>query len=54
MRLCSVDIISSDHGAEVLEVNAGIMLEHVTGWHPQGEALADRIYHRALDEVFGN
>jgi len=49
LRFAAVDIVRAAGHDAVLEVNSGVMLEHACGWHPLGKALADRIYHRALD-----
>ncbi|MBI1384074.1 MAG: RimK-like protein [Rhizobiales bacterium] len=51
-RFCSVDIAAAPDGERVMEINAGIMLENVVSWHPEGETLADRIYHAALDRIW--
>jgi len=48
-RFGSVDIVQVAGEDLVLEVNAGVMLEHAVGWHPDGDALAHRIYGAALD-----
>ncbi len=47
----SVDIVSVGDEDFVLEINSGVMLEHVWRWHPDGDALVDRIYHAALDTL---
>ena len=51
-RFGSVDIVQVDGQDLVLEVSAGVMLEHAVSWHPDGAALAARIYGAALDRVF--
>ncbi len=53
-RFAAVDIVWVDGRAHVLEVNAGVMLEHLCRALPDGPAIADRIYHQALDEAFAD
>ena len=49
LRFASIDVVSIEGRPQVLEANAGVMLEAVSGPGIGGPALADSIYHRALD-----
>ncbi len=53
LRFASVDVVTTEAGESVLEVNAGVMLEVLartaTGSGPAANALVDAIYHRVLD-----
>ncbi|MGI9407025.1 MAG: ATP-grasp domain-containing protein [Hyphomicrobiaceae bacterium] len=53
LRFGSVDIAVVDGAPKVLEINSGVMLEHLSDAADDGAALADRIYHAVLDRVFG-
>ena len=54
LEFASVDIVEAGGKTLVLEVNSGVMLEMLVRLHPDGTALMDRIYHRALDWKFGS
>ena len=49
LRFASIDIVTVAGEPLVLEANAGVMLEAASRPELGGPALADRIYHRALD-----
>lgn len=49
LRFASIDVVRVDGRLMVLEANSGVMLESATLASSEGDALADRIYHRALD-----
>lgn len=49
LRFASIDIIQSGGRDLVLEANSGVMLEVMARGASDGEALADAIYHQALD-----
>ena len=54
LRFASVDLVDAGNGLQVLEVNAGVMMEHFAG---QGDAyfkLAKEIYQDALSRSFEN
>ncbi len=53
LRFGSVDIAIVDGTPLVLEINSGVMLEHLSDAASDGAALTDRIYHAVLDRVFG-
>jgi len=52
LRFGSVDIAIVDTDPQVLEINSGVMLEHLAEATGDGAALTDRIYHAVLDRVF--
>ena len=54
LEFASVDVVEANGKTLVLEVNSGVMLEMLVRLHPEGTALMDRIYHRALDWKFGS
>ncbi len=49
LRFASIDIVQAGGRDLVLEANSGVMLEVMARGATDGEALADAIYHRALD-----
>ena len=49
LRFASIDIVRAGGRDLVLEANSGVMLEVMARGTADGEALADAIYHRALD-----
>ncbi|MFZ4573926.1 MAG: ATP-grasp domain-containing protein [Phycisphaerales bacterium] len=49
LRFGSVDVVTTPRGNEILELNAGVMLEAVARQLPQGEPRARAIYQRAYD-----
>lgn len=53
LRFASIDIVSAGRRDLVLEANSGVMLEVLARTTAGGEALADGIYHRALDLALG-
>lgn len=53
LRFASIDIVEAGGRPLVLEANAGVMLEVMARSHDNGDALADAIYHRALDLAIG-
>ncbi|MBR5738755.1 MAG: ATP-grasp domain-containing protein [Lachnospiraceae bacterium] len=52
IRFCSVDIIDTEAGLMVLEVNAGVMLEHFSGQSPECFELAKSVYRAAILAAF--
>jgi len=52
LRFGSVDIAVVDGAPQVLEINSGVMLEHLSDAADDGAGLTDRIYHAVLDRVF--
>jgi len=48
LRFGAVDVVLSNAGARVLEINSGVMIEALDRWHPQ---IADRVYTQALDRL---
>jgi glutathione synthase/RimK-type ligase-like ATP-grasp enzyme len=51
LRFASVDIVTVAGTDHVLEINAGVMLEVAARMGSDGRALADAIYHQALDRA---
>lgn len=54
LRFGSVDVLIATVGPTVLEVNAGVMMEFVSRAFADGPAMADRIYGKAFDAMFGD
>ncbi len=50
LRFGSIDVIRTDGGLQILEINAGVMMEVLGRLHPD---LAYKAYEAALDKVFG-
>ena len=48
----SVDVVVTDSGPKVLEINAGVMMEALANDSAEGNAIATRIYSKALDCMF--
>lgn len=53
-RFSSVDVIRDENGLRVLEVNAGVMMEHFAGQGPEFYRMAEEIYRDALRLSFGS
>lgn len=53
LRFASVDIVESKEGFTVLEVNAGVMMEHFAGQSPECYEKAKRIYRMAIRKAMG-
>jgi glutathione synthase/RimK-type ligase-like ATP-grasp enzyme len=51
LRFGSIDVIRTDGGLEVLEINSGVMMEVLGRLHPD---LVQGAYEAALDKVFGS
>jgi hypothetical protein len=54
LRFASIDVVRSSGGWQVLEANAGVMLESVARQWPDGAAHAQRIYERAYDAMWND
>ena len=52
IRFASVDIISTEGGFRVLEINSGVMMEHFASSSPENYAKAKEIYEKAVDVMF--
>ncbi len=52
LRTAAVDIVETEEGLRVLEINSGIMMEYFALRHPQGEALARHVYTTLLHHMF--
>lgn len=52
LRFGSVDMLLTDTGPAVLEINGGVMVEYLSRIHPRGETIAFDIYRRAFDRMF--
>ena len=52
ISFASVDIVETKDGLEVLEVNAGVMMEHFAGQDEEDYGLAKAIYRKALIKAF--
>lgn len=50
LRFGSIDVIRTDAGLQVLEINSGVMMEALGKLHPE---LVHAAYEAALDKVFG-
>ena len=48
LRFCSVDLIVTDEGVKVLEVNGGVMMEHFASQSPKTYEKAKQIYKKAI------
>ena len=49
LRFGSVDVVRAGARWQILEINAGVMMEQLSGFHPE---LVDAAYAAALDKVF--
>ena len=49
LRFGSVDVVKAGGRWQILEINAGVMMEQLAGFHPD---LVDAAYAAALDKVF--
>ena len=52
ISFASVDVIETEEGFKVLEVNAGVMMEHFAGQDEASYETAKSIYRKALIKVF--
>lgn len=52
LRFGSVDILTSADGAQVLEINAGVMMEHYGRSSPERKEQVDAIYDSAVGAMF--
>ncbi len=52
LQVAAVDIINSDAGFQILELNAGIMLEHFARLHAEGSTRAMAIYNTLVERLF--
>ncbi|MCC6155589.1 MAG: hypothetical protein IT367_17600 [Candidatus Hydrogenedentes bacterium] len=53
VALASVDIVATQDGYKVLEMNSGIMMESLVRFLPDGEALAYRFYDAIIARALG-
>lgn len=53
LKFVSIDIIESDVGYEILEINGGIMMEHFSRTSKEYYEIAKRIYRDAVYDAFG-
>lgn len=51
LRFGSVDVAETEAGPSVMEINAGVMLEHFGRGGPERRAMAISIYRTALDRI---
>lgn len=51
LTFAAIDVIAVAGSLLVLEANSGVMIEALSRTRKDGDALADRIYHTALDRV---
>lgn len=51
LRFASVDILKTKQGFMVLEVNAGVMMEHFAGQSEECFQKAKRIYKKAIQKA---
>ena len=54
IRFASVDIVEVSGEYRVLEVNAGVMMEHFSGQSAECRMLAKEIYRKAILKAFGS
>ena len=52
IRFASVDVVETEEGFQILEVNAGVMMEHFAGQDEEAYETAKSIYRKALVKVF--
>ncbi len=53
LQVAAVDlVVDAEAGVHVLEVNAGIMMEHFARLHPDGEAHATAVYEQIIEAMF--
>ncbi|MEZ4605251.1 MAG: hypothetical protein R2880_10250 [Deinococcales bacterium] len=52
IRFASVDVIATREGLKILEINAGMMMEHYIRLVPQGYEQAKQIYKAVLQKLF--
>lgn len=52
ISFASVDVVDTDEGLKVLEVNAGVMMEHFAGQDEEDYEIAKSIYRKALIKAF--
>jgi glutathione synthase/RimK-type ligase-like ATP-grasp enzyme len=52
LRFGTVDLIQTDRGLLVLEINSGVMMEAVAEFHPDRDELLESIYGAALARIF--
>ncbi len=52
IRFASIDIVESDDGFKVLEINSGVMMEHFSQQDEASYLLAKQIYRQAIDKMF--
>ena len=48
VRFASIDIVSTNEGLKVLEINSGVMMENFAGESPQNYRKAREIYRDAI------
>lgn len=53
IKFASIDIIDSDKGLEVLEINSGVMMENLANSSPENYMVAKRIYEQAILDYLG-
>lgn len=53
LRLAAVDVIVTDKGSKILEVNDGIMMENFMRQSDDHKALASQVYDAIIDAMFG-
>jgi glutathione synthase/RimK-type ligase-like ATP-grasp enzyme len=51
LRFGSIDVVRAGGRWQILEINAGVMMEQLAGFHPD---LVDAAYAAALDKVFAH
>ncbi len=52
LNFCSLDIIDTDEGLFVIEINSGIMMKNYMEIVPNGKNIAKNIYKRAIKSMF--
>ena len=52
MQLTAIDVIETSGTLKIIEINAGICMEHLSQFSDEGRALAFNVYARAVDAIF--
>jgi glutathione synthase/RimK-type ligase-like ATP-grasp enzyme len=52
LNFCSLDIIDTDNGLYVMEINSGIMMKNYINIMPNGKQIAKEIYTKAVLNMF--
>ena len=53
MQFAAVDVIQVDGELKIIEVNAGICMEHISQFSDEGRRQALKVYSHAVECIFG-